>query len=285
MRHTQFQFEIYTDASRTGWGAVCTSTNQRANGMWTTAEREKHINYLELLAIFLGLKTFFHQIKNCTILLRVDNTTAISYINRMGGIQFPHFNELSRLIWQWCEERNLWIFASYVNTKDNVADLDSRIINPDTEWSLSQKAFDIINKHFGTPEIDLFASRTNAKCVNFMSWRPDPDAMAVDAFTINWQSFYFYAFPPFSLILKCLRKVIDDEASGIFVFPHWPAQPWFPLLKKLICSDILYFDCQKYPLRSLFRDQHPLSTNLTLAAARLCGKLSLAEGLLQKQLP
>ncbi|GBP28523.1 hypothetical protein EVAR_22987_1 [Eumeta japonica] len=45
----------------------------------------------------------------------------------MGGIQYPHLNDLAREIWQYCEEKNLFIFASYIASKDNyLADKKSR---------------------------------------------------------------------------------------------------------------------------------------------------------------
>lgn len=272
MRTVGYKLEVYTDASRSGWGAVC--GEHRASGKWRAEEAEHHINYLELLAAFLGLKSFAHNYANTSILLRVDNTTAISYINRMGGIQFPHLNDLTRSIWRWCEERNITIFASYVNTKNNWADAESRKVNPDTEWELSPNAFQTITRQLGYPTIDLFASRANAKCEVYVSWKPDPDATAVDAFTINWQCNFFYAFPPFSLILKCLRKIIDDEASGILVFPYWPSQPWFPLLKDILDSKIVFLNPSKFLLQSHFREHHPLHANLTLGVARLCGRRS-----------
>lgn len=274
LKKLDYKYEIFTDASRTGWGAVC--NDRRANGKWKITEKEHHINYLELLAVFLGLKSFLKNDSNCAILLRVDNTTAISYVNRMGGIQFPHLNNLTRNIWQWCERRNISLFASYVNTKENCADAESRKINPDTEWELSHDAFQVITQLFGFPDVDLFASRSNAKCEVFISWKPDPDALTVDAFTINWKSGYFYAFPPFSLILKCLRKIIDDEATGILVFPHWPSQPWFPLLHNLRVSKIHFFKPNKSLLQSHFREHHPLHANLTLGVAKLCGRRSCA---------
>lgn len=280
MRTLQYKKEIFTDASRTGWGAVC--DGQKINGKWKLAELEHHINYLELLAAFLGLKSFIKDEVHCAILLRIDNTTAISYINRQGGIQFPHLNELTRSIWQWCERHHIWLHASYVNTKDNCADSESRKINPDTEWELSEEAYQWIVHNFGCPDIDLFASRNNAKCDVFTSWKPDPDAYAIDAFTINWQSYFFYAFPPFSLVLKCVRKIIDDEACGILVFPYWPSQPWFPLLQSILDSDILFFNPNKYLLQSHFREHHPLHPKLTLGAARLCGRRSRAVALHQK---
>lgn len=282
MRYPSFLVEIYSDASKSGWGAVCGT--HKVNGSWKETERESHINYLELLAVYLGLRTFARDMANCAILLRVDNTTAISYVNRMGGIQFPHLNELSRLIWQWCEKRNIWIYASYVNTKENIADAESRkVFNPDTEWELSDDAFNTIVQRFGKPTIDLFASRSNAKCPNYVSWKPDPDASAVDAFTMSWRSKNFYAFPPFSLVLKCLRKVIDDQANGILVFPYWPSQPWFPLLQSLLDSEILFLNPNKNLINPHYRDLQPLHTGLTLGAAKLSNRPSVEEARHQKR--
>lgn len=269
LKYTDYKYEIFTDASQIGWGAVC--GDKKVNGRWKEVERDYHINFLELLAVFLGLKSLVDNESNCAILLRVDNTTAISYVNRMGGIRFPHLSNLAREIWQWCESRNIWLFTSYINTKNNCADAESRKINPDTEWELSDNVFRDIIKLFGRPEIDLFASRSNAKCKTFISWKQDPDAIAVDAFTVNWKHTYFYAFPPFSLILKCLRKIIDDGATGILVFPYWPSQPWFPLLQNLLVTKIHFFNPSKFLLRSYFRDHHPLHASLTLGAAKLCG--------------
>ncbi|XP_060804898.1 uncharacterized protein LOC132902730 [Amyelois transitella] len=223
MRTQGYKKEIFSDASLTGWGAYC--DGKRANGNWKDSERNLHINQLELIAAFLAIKSFLREEKDCAILLRVDNTTAISYINRMGGIQYPHLSNISRQIWQWCETRNIWLFASYINTRDNKeADEESRRINPDIEWELSTSAFGQITEAFGEPEIDLFASRSNAKSDLYVSWKQDPDAMTVDAFTVDWSNYYFYAFPPFALLLKCIRKIIDDEAEGILVFPYWPSQ-------------------------------------------------------------
>lgn len=39
------------------------------------------------------------------------------------------------------------------------------------------------------PDIDLFTSRLNAKTDCFVSWHPEPGAMAVDAFSISWANF------------------------------------------------------------------------------------------------
>lgn len=95
--HFQPVVEIFSDASMSGWGVFC--NEQRTHGYWNNNEKLNHINYLELLAAFFGLKCFGEKLSDCDILLRLDNTTAIAYINKMGGIQFPKLNELAKRIW------------------------------------------------------------------------------------------------------------------------------------------------------------------------------------------
>lgn len=138
--------------------------------------RKKHINYLELLAAFFAVKCFATQLLQCEVLFRLDNTTAIAYVNRAGGVQFPHLSELSRQIWEWCEERKIWLKASYIPSAENIeADRASRNINEDSEWEISQTAFKQIEKQFRPFSVDLFASRLNAKCQKFYSRFPDPE--------------------------------------------------------------------------------------------------------------
>lgn len=266
IRRGKFVMEIFTDASQTGWGAAC--NNERTGGHWSDEERLNHINYLELLAVFFGLRSFACDKRDCEILLRIDNTTAISYVNKMGGVQYPHLTYISKQIWQWCEVRKIFIHGSYIKSSHNTeADFESRRLNIDTEWELSNNTFSEIVKRYGKPTIDLFATRINAKCEKYVSWRRDPYAYNIDAFTLDWQPFFFYAFPPFALILKILNKIISDGATGILVVPHWPSQPWYPLFKSLCTSEMMIFPPNKYLLSSTFRNVHPLHRQLSLAAS------------------
>lgn len=267
-----FHLEIFSDASLTGWGMSCNET--RSHGFWSREEKKEHINYLELKAAFFGLKCCVNNRTNQNILLRIDNTTAIAYINRMGGIQYPKLNLLSREIWQWCERKNHFIFASYINTKDNqIADTESRKFHVETEWELNSKYYKKITSQFGLPDIDLFASRINSKCSLFVSWHPDPSAFAVDAFTLNWGELRFYAFPPFSLVLKVVQKVIRDKAEGIVVVPYWPTQPWYPVFTSLLKLPPLYLEANKDLLLCFNRSQsHPLWPHLILVAGLLSSK-------------
>ncbi|KYN22429.1 hypothetical protein ALC57_05173 [Trachymyrmex cornetzi] len=277
IRSGHFALEIFSDASLNGWGVACGT--QRSHGWWAIEERDLYINALELKAAFFGLKCFATNWRDVNILLRIDNTTAISYINRYGSVKFPHLSALAKDIWQWCETRNLFLFASYIPPADNfIADEESRRTDTDTEWSLSVLAFDVICQRFGHPEVDLFASTLNAKCECYLSWFPDPGTWAVDAFTIAWGDLPFYAFPPFILISRVLRKIVDDSAEGILVVPWWPSQPWFPLFQRLLISEPIIFDPAYDLLSAPLRDHHPAYRTLSLAAGHVSGRPSKLEG-------
>ena len=93
-----------------------------------------------------------------------------------------------------------------ISSKENhIADFESRRLEPETEYELSNDASQQICEKFGIPEIDLFASRNNTKRHKYISWKKDPGSIAIDAFIINWHSAYFYAFPPSAFILS-LKK-------------------------------------------------------------------------------
>lgn len=272
IRSDIFAWEIFTDSSTTGWGACVNKVS--TYGWWSKEEKERHINYLELKAVYYGLQCFAKESKSCNILIRVDNTTAISYINRMGSIQYPLLNQLAKEIWQWCENRDIWIQASYVSSKDNIADDPSRTLSLETEWELADFAFERIVKELGQPNIDLFACNINKKVESYVSWHRDPGSVAIDAFTISWEEHLFYAFPPFSVILRTLNKIISDKAQGIVVLPDWPSQPWYPLFRRLVIpgTNLIYFKPNPRLLSSPFREHHPLHKTVSLVAGKLSAR-------------
>ena len=90
------------------------------------------------------------------------------------------------------------------------ADPASRHFHDDTEWSLDTHVYNSLITKWGNPEIDLFASRLNAKLPWYAAWKPDPCAHFIDAFTLDWSVFkLFYCFPPFSVIGK-VRAISCD---------------------------------------------------------------------------
>ena len=53
------------------------------------------------------------------ILIKCDNTTAISYITNMGGTHSYICNEIAREVWLWCILHNVWLSITHVPGKGN----------------------------------------------------------------------------------------------------------------------------------------------------------------------
>ena len=51
---------------------------------------------------------------------------------------------------------------------------------------------------YGNPSLfgDLIVSRVNHQINKYISWKPDPKALAIDAFSIKWNTEFYYIFPP-----------------------------------------------------------------------------------------
>ena len=82
---------IQTDASKTGWGAVCQGTT--TGGIWSYQERTKHINILEFIAVKLAILTFTKGKSVTTIHLQIDNMTDLS-----GGTRSPELLQVAKEI-------------------------------------------------------------------------------------------------------------------------------------------------------------------------------------------
>ena len=110
----------------------------------------------------------------------------------------------------------------------------------------------------------MFASCLNSQLKTYVSWHPEPKSWAVDAFSLNWNTLKFYAFPPFSLLGQTLSKIHQDQAEGILIAPLWTTQPWFPLLMKLVMADPLIILPHKRNLLlpPNFQETHPLFKHL-----------------------
>ena len=277
-------FVMSTDASNLGWGCVFNGVS--TGGQWAPEESDLHINSLELKAIHHGLKSFFKKSTDVHILVQTDNTVAAYYVNNYGGVKSRKCHEIARDIWTWASERKIFLSAAYLPGSENVlADKASRVFDENTEWELNKEKFDFILGKFGPFSIDLFASRLNAKTSIYCSWKPDPGAKHIDAFSVSWDNYKnFYAFPPFSLVMKCLLKICMDNVSGILIVPLWPTQSWFPKLMRMLTDVPLLLPKDVIQLPFKKGQNHKLHQSLRLLVCPVSGNVSEAEGFLKNPL-
>ncbi|KAL0161197.1 hypothetical protein M9458_044922, partial [Cirrhinus mrigala] len=195
---------VYTDASSTGWGAVC--NGQAASGSWTGPRLQWHINCLELLAVLLVLRRFRPMLRHKHVLVRIDSTATIAYINHQGGaIHIP--GELNR-----------------------AADQLSRQSTHPGEWRLHPQVVQLIWSHFGEAQIDLFASPESSHCQLFYSLSEAP--LGRDALAHSWPPGPKYAFPPVSLLAQTLQdqggRGAGSAGCAILAHPDLVSRPHFP---------------------------------------------------------
>ena len=131
-----------------GWGAAYGKLS--TGGRWTENESKQHINALELKAAYFALQSICDRCRNIHIRILIDNTTAVAYINNMGGSHSLVCNDIANDIWLWCLHRNLWLSAAHLPGSQNVeADKASRVFFMITQsGNFTQIYFNLLLKNF-----------------------------------------------------------------------------------------------------------------------------------------
>jgi hypothetical protein len=279
---------IETDSSQKGWGCYCRETNQSAGGKWKDKESDHHINVLELQAAFFALRAICNQLSDIHVHLMMDSMTAVSYVREQGGSKSLTCNNLAREIWLWALSKNIWLSSAHIPGKMNtIADSESRKFATEHEWMLDPQIFSKLIEKLGfQPSIDLFASRLNCQVNKYVSWRPEPESFAIDAFSLNWENLQFYCFPPFSVIPAVLQKVKQDQATGILILPDWPTQSYYSTVMRMLIQNPVYLKRNKQLLKlpGSMEKTHKIWEHLNLLGCLISGNMSKINSY-QKTLP
>ena len=79
--------QLFTDASNEGWGAHLDQSSTK--GLWSDQEKRLHLNILELKTVYLALRSFKDHCQNQTVLVAMENSTVVAYINKHGDVHSP----------------------------------------------------------------------------------------------------------------------------------------------------------------------------------------------------
>ncbi|KAI2646801.1 ORF V: Enzymatic polyprotein [Labeo rohita] len=148
---------VNTDASSTGWGAVC--NGQAASGSWTGPRLQWHINCLELLAVFLALRRFRWMLHGEHVLVRTDNMATVAYINHQGGLRSRRMLLLARHLLLWSLKWLKSLRAVHIPGELNhAADALSRQLTLPGEWRLHPQVVQLIWSRCGGSSVRLSPS-------------------------------------------------------------------------------------------------------------------------------
>ena len=202
LRRPQAEIIMAKDASSSGWGGSLHALS--ASGRWSRGQRSRHINSLELMAVENSLRSFQDRVEGRTVCVQINNRTqwptwrrknSVAYLVKEGGTKSVRLSRLACRILLWCQWHRITLIPVYVRGIGNtIADALSR--GQDTQWHLSPKMVDGIFRRYGTPQVDLFASRETAQLPQYMTLqRGDNQALAVDTLSQTWDFDLVYASP------------------------------------------------------------------------------------------
>ena len=220
--------DFWSDASDVGWGAHLGSLT--ASGLWNLDQSALSTNARELLASREGLLHFQSSLVGRNVSVFCDNSTAVSYLRKEGGIRSPFLNSLTQGILRWAESLSIRLLPQFILGSLNVlADsLSCPHQLPHTEWSLHPEVFQSLSRLWPV-QIYLFATSANHQCSVYFSPFRDPMAAGTDAFLQSWDGLQAYTFPPWSVILRVLAKLrMSQETELTLVALYWPQCAWFP---------------------------------------------------------
>ena len=225
-------FETFMDAAKYGWGIA--DKSMKTQGNWTVEERAESSNFKETKTILFAFQINKHVWREKTILIHSDNTTAISYMRKMGGPNYK-LNQLAKQVWEICLEYKITPIFRHIAGVENIkADQQSRKFADRSAWKLNPTIFHQLNNHLGPFSIDLFANRETTQLPRFYSRLPDPEAEAQDSFAQKWPKTTGYAFPPWNQVNRTIQLVHRQKIKKLtLITPDWPKQTWYPALLQM----------------------------------------------------
>ena len=245
---------IATDASGSiGFGGH-SSAGGFFQGVWADTPawvQEGSINLKELYATVLAVKNLMPH--GASVLLHVDNSSAVSYVNRQGGQRSSSLNRAAQLLWREVLRRGGWVSAKWVPRDLNqCADLLSKADLDCWEVSLLPDTLRVIWDTWFTPTIDLFASALCHVRPSYCSMALDSNSLGNAFSLVKWPAVGAYAFPPTPIISSVLDRVLRDQVRKIIlVVPHWTGALWWPRLARALLAPPLALPPARVCLRQM----------------------------------
>ena len=144
-----------------------------------------------------------------------------------------------------------------------------------SKWMLHKEVFIHIMHTLGWYLTDLFASRLNHQLPRYVTWKPDPFSVEMDALRMSWQRLHGYAF---ALISKSLQKTRQKKCTILLVAPIRTTQPWHSVLLEMAIADPLLLPQREDLLMDPFNRYHPIQ-DLQLATWIVSGNSFRNQGL------
>ena len=203
--------------------------------MWSAVQQRLHINLLEMEAVRLALLAFLPSLRRSHVPLRTGNTSVACYLNRQGGsavaLSLHSGGGYPAVVFQGGDRHigTTCLRVAKCAGRRSRQKRSSQVHRLDPGQGGSLTSVGGLVRADGRP----FCLSILSSTADYVSSAHVSEDWAVDALSIPWTDLLGYAFPPFAIISKVIRKARLEGARLILIAPWWPSQPWFPELLSL----------------------------------------------------
>ena len=88
--------------------------DSKISGTWTLIDRKLHINCLELKAVTCALQHWAPLLQGHQVMIAMDNSTVVSYINKQGGTRSTSLLRLTVELFLWLESQDIIVRARHI---------------------------------------------------------------------------------------------------------------------------------------------------------------------------
>ena len=223
---------LFTDVSDSGWGASLGDAH--LSGLWTQDCSSFSINHQELTVLF-SVRGFLPSLQYRLVASYANNnTTALAYLKKQGGIRSQTLNSVAQVILRLCEAHRIQLLPQFIPDKPNVLvnskNHNSQVLG--SEWTLCSEAFYQL-LHCWPATIGLFTAALNHRLLVYFSPMVDHQSAGTDAVLQSWS----------------IAKVRQSRGLELtLVAPFWTQHPWFLDLVELLV-EIPFFLPRRRDLR------------------------------------
>ena len=268
---------LTTDASSHGWGGwwrrvgCKPNRSDEARGFFLHKESRMSSNSRELHAVLYSVMAAAPRLRSSVVLVETDNSTTMAYVNHLGG-RSRFLSAVAHRLWSVTNSYGITLRAVHrPGVENRRADLLSRWRQDSTDLKLDPRLFRLADRKWGPHTVDLFATRLNTQLARFVSWRPDPEAAAVDAFQFPLKGENPWCFPPEALIPRLLGLLTRQRATVTLVAPQWPGKPWWPDLTRMMIDKPIKLPNHHSTLQAIGTNEFSGFPHWNLAIFRISG--------------
>jgi hypothetical protein len=236
--------KISTDASGHTWFAVLspgTPEQLDFRGSIPEEDRRRSSAYRETLAI----ERFIHlrgpeRLRGCNLQIRLDALTVAGALTRGSTSARELWPLLSRVL-RLALRHGFEISTTWIPRELNrLADAGTRHEADPGDWRASAEVLRQARTLWpelleAASAVDRFAGVEGAHALPRYNTRfYDQGAEAYDCYTQDWSGAANWLVPPFSQVGRALQHLAETGGEAVLVYPEWPSQPWWPMLRPLV---------------------------------------------------